>query len=506
MLEKLNSISMKLDELEQEYSRLDWAKYTTGYDFGVDKAYDKLITKLSSKEDFEVIKKLHTSKDLDYADRRRAEIMYQTYEPYHLSKEVNELSLQIETLTSQLSQVLNTHRSTLNGSQISSVDIAQILSREDDSEKRKAAYFARSQVNKPLVDAGFLELIKLRKEYAKMRGFNDFVEMKLTDEDLNLDIFANWKSQLQDIIPAMNKSRSAVANKFLKQDNLMPWDELYIQSKLAPSLNKKIDMSEYYSVLRNFFLHFGIDISKFNITYDVFPRANKSEWGYNFPIATGKDSRILANVKNQYREYGVLLHETGHGVHSFLLDPKENILNRGVSGIISEGIANLFGDFLYDEIFFKDFFNASSSAKDEFKLLKEYSKLNSLRAILLIFFDQNLYRTELNSLADINNLAFNTQKELLNEDSFGDDFPWGYKIHHTTHPIYLHNYFMGDVTCQMLKKSFYNKYNCSSIIEKPTEFGDFLTNSVIAPSGLYKYPDLFKKISGEDFSLKYMLE
>jgi hypothetical protein len=48
---------------------------------------------------------------------------------------------------------------------------------------------------------------------------------------------------------------------------------------------------------------------------------------------------------------------TGHAVHSFLLNPDEEILNLGVSGIISDGIANLFQGFLYSPVFYKKFFS-----------------------------------------------------------------------------------------------------------------------------------------------------
>ncbi len=68
--------------------------------------------------------------------------------------------------------------------------------------------------------------------------------------------------------------------------------------KYPPSLNATVDMSNFYNVIRDFFINFGIDIDEYNITYDIFPQKNKSEWGgYNFPIETRKDSRILANVK-----------------------------------------------------------------------------------------------------------------------------------------------------------------------------------------------------------------
>lgn len=504
-MEKLKKLSLKLNELDEQYSRLVWTQYTTGYDFGMEQQYGKIIEKYSSKEDFEMIKELYQREDLSYEDKRRTEIMYKSFEPFHLSKEVNELSAKIQSLTTKLSGILNTHRSKINGVEISSVEIDQILRNENDEEKRKQAYFARTQVNKPLIDGGFIELLNLRKEYAKLRGFKDFVEMRLSDDDLNTEIFSDWKNQLHSILPEMNRKRTEVANKYLKKDRIMPWDEMYLVSKIAPSLKIQVDMSEYYNILRDFFLNFGFDINKYNITYDIFPRANKSEWGYNFPIATGKDSRILANVKNQYREYGVLLHETGHGIHSFLQDPEENILNNGISGIICEGIANLFGGFLYEEIFYKRFFKDITKVKEELSVFRDYAKVNTLRAIPNIMFDQSLYRTDIKSLDDINNLAFSVQKEYMNEDSFGEQYPWGYRIHHTTHPIYLHNYFMGDVTCEMLKKNFVNKYKCKNIIDKPLEFGQYLFESVIKPSGLYKYPELFKKISGKDFSLEYMI-
>lgn len=505
-MENIYEIARNLVEAEQQAERLSWVLYTTGYDVGVEDAYNNITKILSSHNSFDMIDKLHNNNSkITDKEKREIDILYKKFQPFHLSKEINQLSMEIDKLTNELSKVLNTHRSKINGVEISSVDIGQILSTEPNREKRKEAYLARTQVNKPLVEKGFVQLIKLRKDYAKLRGYADFVELKLDDEDLNTELFADWKPQLKKALPAMNEARNKVAQKYLKLDKLMPWDEAYVSSKIAPAMNTSVNMTNFHSTIRNFFLKFGIDISKFNITYDVFPRANKSEWGYNFPIAPAKDSRILANVKSLYNEYNVLLHESGHGIHSFLMNPEETILNEGVSGIISEGIANLFGSFIYEEIFYKDFFGDNLEIKEQFATLKEYKKANSLRAVNNILFDQNLYRNDVNSLEDINNLAFQTQKELLDEEAFGDEFPWGYRIHHTTHPIYLHNYFMGDVTCEMLKKVFCRDYECNSIMDKPLEFSKFLITNVISPSGMYKYPDLFKRISGENFSLKYML-
>lgn len=501
---KLHEISEKLHELQVNYSKLNWTLYTTGYDFGIQEAYTRMVGALKDKESYDHILKCREM-DLSPVDSRKVEIMYNSFKSYHLSEDLNKLDMEIRMKTNGLSKILNTFRYTFEGRTVSSVELNQVLSSEADRERRKAAYFAKNQINKPMVDGGFIDLINLRKEYARAYGSEDFIAYKLEAVELDKNTFDNWLPQLHDLLPKMSEVRSKYANQFLGDDKIMPWDEQYIDSKIAPSLNTTIDMSGYYNNIRELFQLFGIDISKFNITYDVFPRANKSEWGYNFPIETAKDSRILANVKNRFSEYGVLLHETGHAVHSFLLNPEEKILNKGVSGIINEGIANLFGSLLTKPLFYNKFFTDSDNIEKEFSMLKEYKSLNSLRAINRIFFDHSFYKNDVETLDDIYGLYWKTYRDVLKEEPFGTEPPWAFTIHHTTHPIYLHNYLMGDVTCEMLSKVFSKKYN-ASLEERPSEFGEFLINEVIKPSGMYKYNELFKKISGEDFSLKYMTE
>lgn len=503
-MKKLTELASELGVRKAEYSRLNWTMYTTGYDFGIQGAYGKITEMMKDKENFNLIES-YINQDLSATDKRRVEILHKGFKPFHLSDELNELNLKIQQKTSELSKILNSFRYQLGGKEVSAVELAQVLSMDSDREKRKEAYFARNQINGLMIENGFIDLINLRKEYARQAGAADFVAYKLEENELDKDLFDSWQSELQEILPQMNEGRKKFAQEFLGEDEIMPWDEQYIQSQIAPSLNETVDMSEYYTNIQELFSSFGIDLPSMNITYDIFPRANKSEWGYNFTVETGKDSRILANVKNKYFEYGVLLHETGHGVHSFLLDPEEPILNDGVSGIISEGIANLFQGFLYSPAFYGKFFKDGEKAGEEFARLKEYQKLNSLRSISRILFDHSLYKNDIASLDDIHDLYWENQLAVLGEGALDQSPPWAYMIHFTTHPIYLHNYFMGDVTCAMLEQVFKEKHG-ASMEEMPEQFGEFLRTEVIEPSGTLKYNDLFKKISGRDFSLKYLMD
>lgn len=493
------NLFQELNKKEIKASKLGWTQYTTGFDLGIEQAYQDIATFLEDEENFKIICE-HKEKELNTVDKRKIEIAYKIFEPFHKNKKINELNLQIRQKTNELSMILNTFRFKIDGKEVTSVEIDQMLTNEDRN-LRKKAYFSRNQINKVLIDNGFIELINLRKELAKAEGSRDFVEYMLKRDELSSNIFEGWKDELRSYIDILNNKRNELAIRYLNMNELKPWDEEYLKSIIAPSLNKKVDMTDYYNILREFFLNFGINLDNFNITYDIFPRRNKSEWGYNFRIKTGEDSRVLANVKNRYSEYKTLLHESGHAIHSFLQDPNEIILNKGISGIITEGIANLFGSFIYDKLFYLNFFN--KEVEEEFEKIKEYEKLSYLKFIGNIFFDHELYRNEIFSLEDIYNLYFRVYEDLFGDKPLEEEPPFGYRIHYTTHPIYMHNYFMGDVTCEMLRKVFCEKQNVENISEKPTEFIGFLIEEVIKPSGLYKYEELFEKISGEPFSIKW---
>lgn len=504
-LKELVDIFKDLHVLHVKSSQLAWVQFTAGYDFGIDESYKEISEFMKNKDHFDLIKR-HQDMELSEVDQRRVQIAYDMFKGYHQSEEINELQLAIQKKSVELAGILNTFRFKLDGKEVTSVELNQVLTVSDDRELRKKAYLAKNQINKPMVDAGFLSLIEMRKELASKLGYASFIHYRLDEDDLDISLFDNWEEQVKELLPKMNEMRSEYAKKYVDDTKLYPWDTAYVRGKIAPTLSSKVDMLDFYQHVNKLFTQFGFNLDDYNITYDVYSRQNKSEWGYNFPIDVAKDSRILANVKDQFQEYKVLLHETGHGVHSFLKNPEEVILNSGVNGIVTEGIANLFGALIYDENFYSTFFaDNMETVKAEFEAIKEWDKLEALRAVERIKFDQKFYLTDNKSLDDIYDMYWTNSYELL-ETKRGDyEPPWAFLIHHTTHPIYLHNYFMGDVTCEMLAKVFNKKHGTEKITDNAQAFGKFLYEEVIQPSGTYTYAEMFEKISGEKFSLKYLL-
>ena len=501
---RLFAIAEELRKLEGDFSRLSWAKYTTGYDFGIMKTQREIQKKLENRESWKTIQDL-LERDLSPLDRRRVKIMEMSFRPYHLSERLNELSITIHDKTNELISILNTHRCTVNGREITSPEISRILSSETDRDLRKEAYLARTQVNVPLVNAGFLQLLDLRKEFASEYEAPDYVHYQLEYHELNPNIFDSWKEEVNSVLPLMQRIRSGFGAEIIGDSRVMPWDVDFISGKIAPELNQQVNMADYHNPISELFNMFGFDITGMNITYDIFPRKNKSEWGYNFPVETSVDSRILANVRDRYFEFGVLLHETGHAVHSFVTDPEEIILNMGISDIVSEGVANLFGAFVNHEVFYSQFFGTNPEEADKnFKRLRLWKRANQLRSVSRILLDQALYRNRIENIDDIHQLLWQTNMEVLGEQPYAKQPLWANTIHYTTHPIYFHNYLLGDLMCDMLKQVFREREGVSDITDKPELFGRFILDQVTGVSGRYPFPELFRRISGEDISLKYL--
>ncbi|CCQ98234.1 hypothetical protein CULT_810014 [[Clostridium] ultunense Esp] len=74
-------------------------------------------------------------------DRRRIKIAYNIFKLFHIGKKLNELNLEIRKKTNELSKILNTFRFNIDGRETASVEIDQILSKEEDRSLRKRLIF-----------------------------------------------------------------------------------------------------------------------------------------------------------------------------------------------------------------------------------------------------------------------------------------------------------------------------------------------------------------------------
>jgi oligoendopeptidase F len=505
-ISKVVDIGKQIQKLLTQCSRLSWVQFATGFDLGINAATEKLVQALKNKKDYHTILR-YKEKNLSPLDRRRIDILARMFKPCHLSEDLSKLILEMQKRTDQLAQTLSTFRFTLSGREVRMTDIDRILRSEPDRELRKKALLATAQVNKVLIKDGFLDVIKLRNECARLYGAKNFVEFKLEYEELDSSIFNDWIKDTRKFLQRAETFTSEYGIQYLSDPDVMPWDVAFLETQIAPQMAEYVDMTKYYEVLRDTFCGLGFDITKYNLTYDIFPRKNKTEWGYNFTIQDGVDSRVIANVENKYHYYQVLLHETGHALHALSLDPGDILLNLGISAIVRESFARVCDSLLYEESFYSRIFKRTLlRTKKNFARIKKLNKIYCIRRMHAMFFDQALYQENLSSLHDINALYWRKRKSILNEEPYTDNPPWGYVIHYSTHPIYLHNYLLAEITHDMLRSCFAQKHGISNPFDKSIDFGQFLKSELLEPSGAYTFQQLFEKISGGQFSLKYLAE
>lgn len=501
----MDQIGKGLSDLYAEHSRKLWVQYTSGYDLGVQAAQNEVNEFQRNVKNFEAIcHTLETSSDT--LEKRKAQVLHNSFKKFHQSEKVQKVLEQIQALENSIMDLVNKSRPVLDGKETTSTEIGKILSQSPDRQLRQRAYECRLPLNQKLIDAGFIKLLDLRKELAAISGYKSFVDYKLEEDELNSEIFQTWLEDCKSRKAKFRTKANTIAQKHLGVEELAPWDYRYLNTKLCSYNQAEVDMTDFYKPIAKTFAKFGFDIEGINLTYDVFPRKNKSEWGYNFTIEIGKDSRILANVTKYFSSYNVLLHETAHGVHFMGLNSDEYALNSGVSGIVAEGFANYFGSLSYSKEFLDEVFPAETAAKAfaSFQEVQNLSHFQNFRFIPEILFDQQLYFKDVRNADDIQSLHQSLSQDILGAGHY--QATWSSTIHHTSHPIYLHNYFLGDVMCENMKDVFKKRNGGKTADQSPLEFGRLWKEQVLAPSAKYPFLDLYEKICEEKLSISSYLD
>lgn len=504
-MDRIDQIAFEMDSLYKNLLTHKWVQYTTGFDLGVSQAQASLNAFKKETESFRTI--CHTlEKASNPLEQRKAKILYGYFKPFHQSEKVQKLLEQSQNLENSIMDIINKYRSKIDQKEMSSLEIKNILSQSPDSKLRKQAYLSKVPLNKMVVDAGFLKLLDTRKELALASGYDSFIDYKLDEEDLKSNLFDGWKAQCRLRVSRYKQKENQLAQKYLNAENLQPWDYGFLKSQMCSYNQSQVDLTNFYEPISKIFLKYGFEINKLNLTYDIFPRKNKSEWGYNFNIGIGKDSRILANVSNRFSNYWVLLHETAHGVHFMGLNSEENAFNYGVSGIVAEGFANYFGNLSYSKQFLNEVLSPDIAEKSlaDFQQLEQLMHFQNYQSISDILFDQELYIQDLNSEKDIQDLRQDMNFQILGESA--NEVPWAQLIHHTSVPIYLHNYLLGDIMCENMKTVFKKNSSGKTADQEPLEFGKFWKEQVLAPSCRYSFLELYEKVCEEKISIVEYLD
>jgi len=517
----------KIKSIEKELNLSYWTASITGNEKDYQKAADlefKLRKIYSSKSDFEFLKEQKKSGRIKNPIlARQLDVLINSYlenqiEPDFLKKIVD--------LGTEVQKKFSIFRGTINGRKVTDNEIANILKKETDSQKRKDAWLASKQVGET-VASDIIELVKLRNQAAQKIGFKNYHILSLTAAEQTieeLDIIFNELYELTNEPFAKSKSQldQTLAEKYkVKVSELMPWhyhDPFFQETPLIYDL----DLDIYYKgkdvkeLAAKFYASIGLPVESILNASDLYEKEGKNPHAFCTDIDREGDVRILCNLKNNEKWMETILHELGHAVYDKYHDPTMPFLLRKPAHIFTtEAIAMFFGRLSRNPAWMQTMLGLSDKDRAELdKIAPKYVRMKQLIfarwAMVMYNFEKKLYEYP---DQDLNSLWWKlVEKYQFIKKPEGRNAPdWAAKIHFAIAPCYYHNYVLGELLASQL-----HHYLVHNILKLKSDrdvsyvgqrkVGDFLREKIFKIGALYPWNEMIKRATGEYLTPKYFVE
>ena len=402
-----------------------------------------------------------------------------------------------------IGQKYNTYVPMLDGKEITRVDITKILQTETDPEIRRKAYEAKVKGGDLIAD-DLIELVKMRNEYAKTKGYDNYFDYMIKEEyDVEpefLDkLIDDVYSKAQAKISVLQEKRHKELKEFFKIDELKAYHYgLLLDSDPEKGVNEILLNKNIEDISKKTYSGMGYDIDKLQkegkLTLDLYPRKGKNTHGFCFGIEAGKDSRILANLMNNVQSLDTLNHELGHCVYDLGLSLDLPFIDKSpASSAVTEAIAMMMGDIMKKEDILKGIVPDELLAKFKESLKDDEANFVS-RSLQIIDFERELYRNPDQNPAE---LWAKMRGKYLNRHEEADN-EWATIPHYLTHPGYYQNYFRAT----LMKAQIYNHLHekLGNITENPNT-AEYMNKNIFSIGASVDEYDLIKQLTGKEFGV-----
>ncbi|MBN1392126.1 MAG: M2 family metallopeptidase [Sedimentisphaerales bacterium] len=517
----------KVEPVYKEANLAYWDAAVTGNPEDYNK-YSKLAFEIreiySNPKEFSLLEDIRESGEIKDAQlTRQLDKLYNAY----LSNQTDpQLLKKIVDLSTEIEKNFSTFRGTIDGKEVTTNEIKEILKTEMEPARRKQAWLASKQVG-PVVAADIIQLVKLRNEAARKVGFDNYHTLSLTvsEQDvkevdrifnelyeLTNEPFAKLKGDLDRIL----------ASKYgIDVTKLAPWhyhDPFFQETPLVYDL----DLDSYYKdrdvkeLAVRFYTGIGLPVESILARSDLYEREGKNPHAFSTDIDRQGDVRILCNLKNDESWMETILHELGHAAYDKYRSPEVPYLLREPAHIFTtEAIAMFFGRLSRNAAWMQQMLELSDEQRVEIKKVSsKYAHLKQLIfarwAMVMYDFEKQLYA---NPDQDLNSLWWEmVEKYQFVKKPEGRDEPdWASKIHFTIAPCYYHNYVLGELLASQLH------YHIAVDVLKvepdrevgyvgQIKVGDYLRNKIFEPAATYRWNDMIERATGEPLTAKYFVD
>jgi len=456
----------------------------------------------------EIYGRLKTLKDKGLKDKHLDKQLTDLYRVFDEELNAGDMRKALRDKENEIAGKYNKYVPMIDGKETSKAELNKLLQTEKNVELRKKAYDAKVNGGDVIAD-DLIELVKMRNEFAKTKGYKNFFEYNLKEEydvdadylqELLNDVYDNAKDSINKI---QTQSKKDLAKEYGIQENELKNYHygLLLDDNPVKTINDYIKSGEQVvDISKQAYSGMGFDIDSMPITLDLFPRKNKNTHGFCFDIQAGKDARILANLINDLSSIDTLCHELGHCVYHLGVDTTLPFLDQNEAPAVTEAVAMMMGDLNQRENMLKGLVpdDVLEKYKNDFKK-NECKFIN--RSMLIIDFEKQMYE---NPNQDLKELWHSLREKYsgANPDEERNN-EWATIPHYLSHPAYYQNYFRANLMkAQMYKRMHKDLGNLTE--NKNT--AEYLNDKLFRYGLSIEEDDLIKQFTGEPLSSKALCE
>ncbi|MEK6643973.1 MAG: M2 family metallopeptidase [Planctomycetota bacterium] len=521
-----DEFTAKFKPLYIESATAWWEANTTGKGDAFkrkEKAEGALVELKSDKAFFAKIKSLKEGGRItDPLMARELDVIHRMCIPNQADPAVLKKIIAIET---EVEQTFNTHRSKVDGKELTENDVRKIVGDSTESAAVEKAWKGYMEVGAK-VESRLKTLVGLRNEVARSLGHKNYYVMRLAldeiGEDQLLALFDELDTLTRGPFAEIKKEIDAGrAVRFgVKSSELRPWHygDLFFQETPAGA-GGGVNLDDIYkdqdllALARDYYGGLGMEIDDIIARSDLYEKPGKSPHAFSTNLNRGDDVRVLCNMKTNLFWADTSLHELGHAVYDkYINNDVPFLLHEPAHSLLTEGYAMMMGAMAKNEDYLGKALKmpadkAAEAAKAARKHLRSEKLIFSRWAQVMVRFEYGMYS---NPDQDLGKLWWSLKQkyQMLNPPDDTSRPDYGAKIHVVLNPAYYHSYMMGDLfACQlqarMAKTVMGGMDPTKTCFWNTKKAGDYLRKNVFGPGNLYHWNVLIKQATGENLTAKY---
>ena len=422
----------------------------------------------------------------------------------NFEKRINtgEMYKELEKKENEIAQKYNSYVPIIDGKEVSKPEISKIIQTESNPELRQKAYDALIKGGDLIAD-NMIEFVKMRNEFAKTKGYDNFFDYQLKEEfDVETPFLNKLIEQVysgaKDKIKAIQEKSYAELKQIFGTNNLQGYHYgLLTDSNPDKAVNKILENCSIEDISKKTYAGMGYDVDKMisegKLTLDLYPRKGKNTHGFCFGVDPGLDSRILANLRNDVVSLDTLNHEMGHCIYDLGISRDLTVIDRApASSAFTEAIAMMMGDLAKKENILGNILPEKLLIPFKYSIKKDEANFIS-KSLLIIDFEREFYKNPsqnpANLWADLRLKYRNQNHEPNNE--------WATIPHYLSHPGYYQNYFRAS----LMKEQIYNHLRkVLGYITENNQTAKYLNENIFSKGASIEEYALIKKLTGKEFS------